>query len=102
MILSAPRAARPSEYAARGGEHAFSIPGVFASVGGVSLWRPPSAGARTAMTGHVASLRFAFVGSVPPFVNSRSPLRITLVSPFLVLGDDSFVSIVIGYYPEGR
>ena len=62
-------------------------------------------------------LRFASVCSVSPFVNSRSPLRITFVSPFLPisanqeirlgadaegLGDDGFVSIVIGYYPEGR
>jgi hypothetical protein len=48
-ILSAPRAARPSEDAAREDEHALpSTPGVFASVGGDLTLAPPSAGARTA------------------------------------------------------
>jgi len=45
LTLSAPRAARPSEDAAREDEHALpSTPGVFASVGGVLTLAPAIGG----------------------------------------------------------
>src|SRR6478672_11824540 len=47
--LSAPRAARPSEYGARGGKHAFvQYRACLPPRAPYSLQRPPSAGARTA------------------------------------------------------
>ncbi len=72
-ILSAPRAARPSEDTARGDEHALpSIPGVFASVGGVLTLAPAVGGRADSEVGPwpSVSLRVVFVDSVPPFVNS--------------------------------
>jgi len=82
-ILSAPRAARPSEDTARGDEHALpSIPDVFASVGGVLTLAPPSAGERTAKFAQaIRASPFRLVDSVPPFVNSKS--RLPTRSPFL-------------------
>ena len=116
--LSAPRAARPSEYVAHGGKHA-RLEGQRVRLRGR---RTHSSARRRRARGQRNSpepsepLRFAFVDPVSPFVNSRSPTSFTFVFPpphlshsrneawrsAEILGDDSFVSMVIGYYPERR